>query len=127
VKLLLDTHTLIWFLESDKRLSATAYNAIRQTDTLPAVSVVSLWEMTIKVSIGKLSLENALEDVFKRIATVEFELLNIDPDDLLVLSTLPLHHTDPFDRLLAAQSLRLNFSFISRDIAFDFYGINRIW
>ncbi len=127
MKLLLDTHALIWFLESDTRLSDTARKAIQQTDALLAVSIVSLWEMAIKVSTGKLTLAHSLADVFKRLATIEFELLHIHPDDLLLLSAMPFHHTDPFDRLLVAQSLRLNFSFISRDVALDSYGISRIW
>src|ERR1051326_373727 len=100
MKLLLDTHTFLWFIGNDPRLSPRA-KALLESDADSLLSVGSLWEIAVKVSIGKLSLAQPF-DIFmaQQLADNEIELLPISLAHLGVVSALPLHHRDPFDRLL---------------------------
>jgi PIN domain nuclease of toxin-antitoxin system len=127
--ILLDTHTLLWFLSNDIQLSNRAASILLSPDVKRLISIVSLWEITIKYSLSKLDLQIPLPDFFDKLDTYEFPRLQIETSDLLQLSNLPYYpdHKDPFDRLLIAQSLSRNMEVVSRDEKFDRYGIKRIW
>jgi PIN domain nuclease of toxin-antitoxin system len=128
VKLLLDTHALLWFHEDDPKLSRKAARAIEDPDNQCLVSHVSIWEMAIKVSLGKLRIPIPLPDYVRLgISDQGFSFLPIEIDHLLHVSTLPFHHGDPFDRLLVAQCLTEGISLVSHDAALEQYGITRIW
>ena len=118
---LLDTHTLIWFLNGDKELSTKARQAIESPETTNFVSIVSLWEIAIKISLHKLDLKTSFEKIGEEISNNNFEMLSITFQDTLILSSLPFHHRDPFDRLLIAQSINNKFTLISKDQHFESY------
>ena len=127
MKLLLDTHTFLWFIDDNPRLSARA-KALLESDADLLLSVVSLWEISIKVSIGKLSLSQPF-DIFvpQQLADNAIDVLPIDLAHLNVISTLPFHHRDPFDRMLIAQAMVAQLPIVSIDAAFDAYSIKRLW
>ena len=128
MNLLLDTHAYLWFIAGDERLSITARMAIESPENLKIVSVASLWEITVKHSLGKLSLISGLKTVLSdHIVDNGFDLLAIETGHLLELSVLPMHHRDPFDRLLIAQCKADALSLCSADRAFAKYEIERIW
>lgn len=127
MKLLLDTHTFLWFVNDDKRLSKRATELLEsEHDTL--VSFVSLWEIAIKYSLGKLELPAPYEEfVAQQIVVNEIDILPIQIAHLTVISHLSFHHRDPFDRLLIAQSMVEKMPIISADSIFDAYQIERLW
>lgn len=128
MKLLLDTHTLLWFIGGSKDLSAQARAFIEDNSNSKFVSIVSIWETAIKVSIGKMTLMTAFDELFPEQLNVNgFELLPVRIDHTSMVSTLPFHHRDPFDRLLVAQALSESMSILSVDDVFDSYGVNRLW
>ncbi len=104
MQLLIDTHILIWFFEGNKLLSKSRRQIIANPQNEIFVSIASLWEMAIKISLGKLTLAKSLADVIKQIGVEDIELLPISPEHTLQVSTLPFHHRDPFDRIIIAQS-----------------------
>ncbi|MGB0680090.1 MAG: type II toxin-antitoxin system VapC family toxin [Polyangiales bacterium] len=130
MKQLLDTHTLLWFFQDDPRLSATAATAIEAESAHNHVSLATLWEISIKVSLGKLRVSygpgkaRQLPDLLQHNGIA---LLSIAAAHCDHLSRLPFHHRDPFDRMLVAQSHLEDLRLISRDAAFDAYGVQRIW
>jgi PIN domain nuclease of toxin-antitoxin system len=125
--LLLDTHTLIWFFESGSQLSNTAKKLIEDSGNQNYFSVASIWEMVIKQSIGKLELSKSIKDITSHIQVNGIEIVDITHEHALKVGELPYHHRDPFDRLIIAQSICLDFSIISKDKAFDKYLIRRLW
>ncbi len=128
MRLLLDTHTLIWFDAGDSKLSTTARILIEDEDNHKLVSIASIWEMAIKESKGLLNLSVPFEDYIRQILSLEdFHLLNINLEHLNAIVTMPFHHKDPFDRLLIAQSMVEGIPILSKDSAFDAYSINRVW
>ena len=128
MRLLLDTHTLIWYVNRDARLSPAAKALIDDLANEQIVSVVSLWEITIKHSLGKLTIALPLANLLALSSGQNpFHLLPIEPAHLLALAQLPFHHNDPFDRLLAAQALAENLPIVSIDAALDAYGVQRLW
>lgn len=128
MKYLLDTHTLLWFLQGDKKLSDKARQFIDNPSNEKFLSVVSLWEIAIKVSLGKLALGKSFEKLFpEQLHFNRIQILDITVDSLTKLTTLPFHHRDPFDRLIIAQALVEGLPIIGADAAFDAYGISREW
>lgn len=128
MKYLLDTHTLIWFLTGDKKLSDKARYLIDNPDNRKFLSIASLWEIAIKVSLGKLALNKPFEKLFpEQLHFNRIEILDITVDNLIKLTSLPFHHRDPFDRLIIAQALVEGLPVIGADVIFDAYGINREW
>jgi PIN domain nuclease of toxin-antitoxin system len=128
MRVLLDTHTLLWFLAGDQRCSRPARVAIEDLNNEALVSVASLWELAIKFSLGKLELAVPFgQFVAKHFTSDAFALLPIELDELDLLTTLPLHHRDPFDRLLIAQALVRGIPLLSADTVFDRYGVERLW
>jgi PIN domain nuclease of toxin-antitoxin system len=127
MRYLLDTHTLIWFLEGDNRLSVAANDIISNADTDIYVSIVSLWEMAIKISLGKLQLSQSLEQVIDKLGQQNITLFSVYPTHVLTVLNLPFEHRDPFDRLLIAQALVEDMTFISNEALFLRYGVDRVW
>jgi PIN domain nuclease of toxin-antitoxin system len=126
--LLLDTHAMLWFFWDDPHLSADAKSAIEDPNNRKLVSVASCWEVAIKVGLGKLDLGESSHTFLPReIAHNNFEVLNITLDHATAVEGLPMHHRDPFDRLLIAQSTIENLPIVSADSAFTQYGIERLW
>lgn len=125
---LLDTHTLLWFLWDDPKLSRSARATIAHPEHFKLVSVASCWEIAIKTSLCKLDLgEPAGTFLTRELVRNNFELLPISLEHATFVETLPFHHRDPFDRLLIAQSLCERIPLISVDGNLDRYGIERIW
>lgn len=124
MKLLLDTHALIWAATDAGRLAAEARAAIEDGTNDVLVSIVSAWEIAIKQSLGKLELarpaEQWLPDVLKRTG---FEVAELPLSSALHVRGLAWHHKDPFDRLLIAQALDQGYTIVSRDPAFEAYGV----
>ena len=128
MKYLLDTHTLIWFLMGDRKLSDKARALIDNPSNEKHLSIASLWEIAIKVSLGKLALSKPFERLFpEQLHFNRIQILDITVNSLTKLTTLPFHHRDPFDRLIIAQALVEGFPIIGTDAIFDAYGVNREW
>ena len=128
MRYLLDTHTLLWFISEDKKLSNRAHRLILDSNSEIFLSIASLWEIAIKVNIGKLALEQPFEQLFpKELHFHKIRILDITVDSLARLTALPVHHRDPFDRLIIAQALVERIPIIGVDSAFDAYGVSREW
>lgn len=123
---MLDTHTLLWFLENSKELPATTKDTI-ENDPDISVSIVSLWEIAIKMNIGKLTISFSIDELFEEIYNLHITVLPITQDDLKNYKNLPLVHRDPFDRMIISQAISTNQSVISKDGQFDGYSIARVW
>jgi PIN domain nuclease of toxin-antitoxin system len=128
MRLLLDTHSFLWFISGSPRLSVPARQAIEDPDNISYLSSASLWEMAIKVSLGKLSLAQPFETLIpQQLALNGIEILDITIAHTALVAQLPFHHRDPFDRLLLAQAQVERMPIIGNDPSFDAYGIARIW
>ncbi len=128
MRLLLDTHSFLWFIGGSPRLSSEARALIEDTSNQVLLSVGSLWEMAIKISLGKLSLAEPFE-VFipQQLELNQIELLGITVNHAAAVSILPFHHRDPFDRLLIGQAQVEQIPIVSDDTTFDAYSIARLW
>jgi PIN domain nuclease of toxin-antitoxin system len=127
-ELLLDTHTMLWFLWDDSRLSGPAKSLIEDANNRKLVSIASCWEIAIKVGLGKLDLgESSRSFLPREIARNSFELLPISLDHATMVEGLVAHHRDPFDRLLIVQAITEGLSLVSTDTVFDQYGVSRLW
>jgi PIN domain nuclease of toxin-antitoxin system len=128
MKLLLDTHTFLWFIEGSLNLSNTARSLLEDPENQRFLSVASLWDISIKVSIGKLEIGMAFTELVKReVYGNAIELLEVQPECLDELAKLPFHHKDPFDRLIIAQSLAERIPVVSKDSAFGRYLVKTLW
>jgi len=128
MKYLLDTHTLLWIVTNDPRLSKKAKNAYLNSENLICFSIASLWEMAIKISLKKLSIEEPLSEFIQnQIKANDIKFLNIEVPHILALENLAYHHRDPFDRLIIAQSIHEDITILSSDKIFDLYPIKRFW
>jgi PIN domain nuclease of toxin-antitoxin system len=126
--LLLDTCSLLWFLTNDARLSGPAKTAIEYPANERRLSPISLLEIALKVRLGKLHLHRPFGNLFPaELAANDIQLLPLEARHVEPLASLPLHHRDPFDRLLAATALVERFTVVSADVAFDSYGVTRLW
>ena len=124
---LLDTHTFIWFINGDNELSKNARELIEADDSVNFISIASIWEIAIKISLGKLQLNTSFEEIDRQIDNNGFELLPITFEHTLLLSKLPFHHRDPFDRMIIAQSIANRLTVISKDDNLKNYTINIFW
>jgi PIN domain nuclease of toxin-antitoxin system len=127
MKLLLDTHTFIFWDSQPSKLSQRALELLTNKDNLRLLSVVSLWEIQIKQQLGKLTLNKTLEDIILIQQNNYIEILPITVAHILALDGLPLYHKDPFDRLLIAQANRENAVLISCDSVFANYSVQVEW
>ena len=127
MKLLLDTHIFLWFIDDSPLLSAKG-KALLEADNELLLSIGSLWEIAIKLCLGKLTVAMPTEVLMtQQLTSNDIAVLSITVPHLVTVSTLPLHHRDPFDRLLIAQSLVEGMPLISIDNIFDAYSVNRLW
>jgi PIN domain nuclease of toxin-antitoxin system len=128
MRLLLDTHALLWFVWNHPNLSATALSLITDPKNTLFLSAASIWEIALKVGIGKLTLADPY-DVFmnQAISTTGLTILPIEVRHATALAALPRHHGDPFDRMVIAQALVETWSLVGVDAVFDAYGVNRLW
>jgi PIN domain nuclease of toxin-antitoxin system len=128
MRLLLDTHTLLWFLAGSASLSAPALAAINDPSNERWLSPISLLEIAVQVRINKLRLVAPFGVLFPaRLTANQVRLWPIEASHCASMTTLPLHHRDPFDRLLAATALVEGLTLVSADPAFDAYGLTRLW
>ena len=128
MNLLLDTHTFLWFIDDDPRLSAAAAAQIEHPAARVRVSVVTAWEIAIKLSTGKLRLDRPLAHLWpESLAENDFQVLDVTSEHVMALAPLPLHHRDPFDRLLIAQAIAEDLEIVSADSAFHAYPVRWIW
>jgi PIN domain nuclease of toxin-antitoxin system len=123
---LLDTHTFIWLTENNNRLPNALKTMIDDAD-LVYLSIVSLWEIAIKVRLGKLLLQKNFETIESAIAASDILILPISFTDTVQISILPMHHGDPFDRMLIAQAINRSLEIVSIDKKFDAYSVRRLW
>ena len=127
MKLLLDTHTFLWCLDDSPQLSQKG-NALLEADNALLLSIASLWEIAIKLRLGKLTVAVPIEVLMtQQLTQNDIELLPITVAPLLVVSTLPLYHRDPFDRLLIAQAMVEQMPIVSANPAFDAHPVQRLW
>lgn len=124
---LLDTYTLLWFFDRSKNLSQRAFQEIVDIENETYVRVASYWEMTIKSTLGKLTLPDRIENMVHNAERANILTLEIKPSHLEVLHGLPLHHRDPFDRLMIAQGKSEGLTVITRDHAFEGYDLKVLW
>ena len=123
---LLDTHTFLWWCEDSPELSKKARETMTENDCF--VSLVSFWEIAIKVSLNKLRLPAAINKYLTEQMFVNgFETLEITFRQIVRCASLPWEHRDPFDRFLVAQALEDELPIVSRDPLFESYGVTRIW
>ncbi len=126
--LLLDTHAFLWYVWGDPQLSFTARDLIDDTANSKYISVASIWEMAIKISIGKLTLAKPLDTfLIDHLDGNGFIILPIDRAHAEQVVTLPFHHRDPFDRMLVAQCQVERLPLISADTVFHKYSIQIHW
>lgn len=123
---LLDTHAFLWWVSDDARLSRRARTTIASSRCL--LSIASCWEMAIKVSLGKLTVSAPIgRFVQEQIEVNAFTLLDVSLEHVSMLESLPFHHRDPFDRLLAAQARAAELTIVSADRVFQRYRVKRVW
>ncbi|NET67338.1 MAG: type II toxin-antitoxin system VapC family toxin [Moorea sp. SIO1G6] len=128
MKLLLDTHTFIWWTVSQGKLSEQVKSLLADKQNDLFLSLVSVWEMQIKLQLNKLSFNFPLAEVLERQQqTNDLYFLPIELDHIYALASLPLQHRDPFDRLLIAQAVVEQMPLLSIDSVFDGYPIQRLW
>lgn len=128
MRILLDTHTLIWAYTNDPKLSATAANLILSPSNECVISPASYWEMAIKLGTGKLTLSEPFPDFIQHaVFDNGFVVLPVEPRHCEPLVTLPRHHNDPFDRLIISQAVVEGISIVGTDTAFDPYPVQRLW
>jgi PIN domain nuclease of toxin-antitoxin system len=127
MKLLVDTQSFIWFVENDKQLPVKIKKELEDPDNSIIISIASLWEMTIKMTLGKLQISNDIEKMIDKLYQNGFEILPILPEHIIKLSTLEYIHRDPFDRIIISQGLSENIVIVTSDDKFDDYKVKRKW
>ncbi|MDP3432903.1 MAG: type II toxin-antitoxin system VapC family toxin [Bacteroidota bacterium] len=127
MRILIDTQAFIWFVENDKQLPSKIKIEIEDTDNTIIISIASLWEMTIKMTLDKLRLGCDIKDMIEKVYHNGFEIIPILPEHVIKLSTLEYLHRDPFDRIIISQALSENMVIVSSDKIFDAYGVKRKW
>ena len=128
MRILLDTHTLLWWLIKSPLLPTSVQNLMERPDRVVFVSAVSGWEMATKLRLGKLNIAaDVVQNFMVHLANERFEVLSVSVQNGIAAGLLPGPHKDPFDRMLIAQALAENIPIVSNDRALDGYGVNRLW
>jgi PIN domain nuclease of toxin-antitoxin system len=128
MRVLLDTHALLWFFAGDNKLSQPAKTIIDDVEVTKLISIASIWEMTIKQARGKLNLETTAAIYARQKLSIQsFQLLSVEISHLEALSLLAAHHNDPFDRIMISQAISENIQLISCDQFFPNYPVQLIW
>jgi len=123
MNILLDTHTLIWFLQGNDQLGDRNRLMLEDPENFKFLSIASIWEMALKINSGKLTIIRPLPYFVPK----EIELIHIKLDHIYQLEKLPFHHKDPFDRLIISTGIIENLTIMSVDENFDKYNVNLIW
>jgi PIN domain nuclease of toxin-antitoxin system len=127
MKLLLDTHVFIWWSGEPDKLSEKALDACENRANRLILSIVSIWEMQIKMQLGKLKLKRSLKDLVENQQNINnLQILTVSPNHIFMLDNLPMHHSDPFDRLIS-QAIEENLALASKDQAFTDYAVKLFW
>ncbi|MEM6452444.1 MAG: type II toxin-antitoxin system VapC family toxin [Cyanobacteria bacterium P01_D01_bin.105] len=124
---LIDTHAFLWYIQASDRLSPKAAGILEDPNQTLYFSIASLWEISIKMGLGKLKLDNSFHELEALLFSLSIEILPITFADAETYLSLPLHHRDPFDRILIAQVMNRSLTIITADSAFDAYAINPVW
>ena len=128
MRVLLDTHALLWWHEGSPDLSQRALDAVRDPANTVYLSVVNVWEAQIKHQLGKLTLQSSLREIVRQQHRINgFGLLSVRVDHVYRLDTMPMHHRDPFDRLLVAQALSEDLVLVSKDEKLTPYAATILW
>ena len=128
MRLLIDTHALIWFAEADGQLSIHARQIMEDEQSELHYSVASIWELAIKLGLGKIRMGRQLQPTFRTLLERSgIEQLPIRYEHAVAVAELPRHHGDPFDRLLVVQAQLENMALVSQDDQMDAYDIQRVW
>jgi PIN domain nuclease of toxin-antitoxin system len=127
VNYLLDTHTLIWFMEGSSALPVNARKEIENSQNIKYISIASIWEISIKISLNKLTFEKPFEDLLLELSLSELKILPITLAHTLRLSRLKFFHRDPFDRIIISQSLEEQLCIIGKDPDFPLYNVEMLW
>ena len=128
MRLLLDTHALLWWLTKNPSLTVSAQNRLKNRDYTVLVSAASVWEIATKVRLGKLDVAiEVVENFGAYLARERFEVVSVTAQHAIRAGLLPGPHKDPFDRMLIAQAIAENIPIVSNDRALDGYGAQRLW
>jgi len=127
LKYLIDTHTFLWFGTDDIQLPQRVRSIIEDADNDISISVASLWEIGIKNSLGKLPLPNGILGLEREANDLAIGILPITATAINQITLMPLHHKDPFDRIIAATALTQSHILLSADTIFDAYRVVRVW
>ncbi|WP_324281897.1 type II toxin-antitoxin system VapC family toxin [Cyanobacterium aponinum UTEX 3221] len=128
MKILLDTHAFIWWNLTPEKLSLNGLSLIEDKENIFYLNIASVWEMQIKISINKLHFDNPLSQIITKQRNINnFQILSIELEHIWELKNLPLHHKDPFDRILIAQAIIEKIPILTIDSIFHNYSINTIW
>jgi PIN domain nuclease of toxin-antitoxin system len=128
MRILLDTHAIVWWATGDKRLSRRARVAIADPNTEVFISIASAWEIQLKATLQKITLSESVDALYRSlIIDQDFRMIGIELKDIDHLSKLPRHHRDPFDRMLVAQALRGDFTLVTKDRVVSSYGTPTLW
>jgi len=127
MKILLDTHTFLWFLGGNIELSKQARTLIENPKHEIYISIASFWEIAIKYSLGKLTLDVPFAELKTEVIKNSFHILPVTFEDTMQLITLPFHHRDPFDRIIISQAKANNLTLVSRDNNLSLYNVSLLW
>ena len=127
MKYLLDTHTFLWLINTPEKLPDRVLRIAKDRSVEVLISLVTPWEIAIKAKTGKLDAADILIDFEIKVTKAKFNMLETTIRQVIRGGSLPLHHRDPFDRLLIAQASELRIPIISNDAILDLYGVQRIW
>lgn len=131
MRYLIDTHVFLWFVANSKELSQIAKNLLEDENNDILISIVSLWEISIKTALGKLAINGSYESVINDVNDNSIKILPLSFVHTVEQNKLPFHHRDPFDRIIVSQAIVEKIDFISADTVFDFYLtgklIKRFW
>lgn len=128
MRILLDSHTFLWALGADDRLGSAVRFALGRTDVEVWLSAATIWELGIKIALGRLHTRVPLRELLAAaVSRGGMRVLMVSPEHALRASELPLHHRDPFDRMLVAQAMAEDLRLASADVKLDAYGLDRLW
>ena len=127
MNILLDTHAVIWFFEEDKRLPKSSIEAIYNLNNMIYVSVASLWEVAIKLSVDKLTFDDGFDGFLETVHKNEFALMEVEPEHIRATMNLPHIHRDPFDRMLIAQAMIDDMAIMTADANIVKYNVRICW
>lgn len=127
MNVLLDTHTFIWYIEGNAKLTQKARDVIEVSGDKIYLSIISLWEIAIKTGKKQLTLQNEFDDLLNVLNSLEIEILTITFVDTQIYKNLPLHHGDPFDRMIISQAINNSLTIVGCDQSFNDYPIQILW